>query len=131
MNINADSLSEFREAFADAMLNLEAKFGIAIELGNIKYSPDSFSGKVEVKNLNSDGRPMLNMIHENTAYWAVSTHLGREACNGGILNQFWILTNGNKVFVEDFNSRRSKYPVIYSYNGTRYRCPIHMLARKA
>ena len=58
MEINDDTLREFHIDFADAMLALENKYSIAIELGDIEYSPISFRAQLEAKNLNEDGEPM-------------------------------------------------------------------------
>ncbi len=41
-------LKEFRKDFAIAVIELESKYGVNIELGNISYSSTQFTGKVTV-----------------------------------------------------------------------------------
>jgi hypothetical protein len=127
--MNETYLAQFRTKFADAMLDLESEFGIAIKLGNISYNMASFTSKIEVKNLTEEGTPMLDPMHENAAYWRVKNHLGTDP--GQVLHQFWILTNGNKVFVTDFCPRNHKYPLKYSYNGQNFKGSIKLLKHKA
>jgi len=132
MKMNEANIRQFRDDFANAVLDLEAKYGIAIELRNIAYNPSSFSTRLEVKNLSEEGRPMVNPNHEASARFAIARQLSMDAVGTGpVLQQKWILTNGNTVFLEDYNSRSHKYPFIYYYNGQRYKCSPRMIARRA
>ena len=47
--IDRQMLRNFRVDFAEAVKDLEAKYGIIIELGNIKFSIDNFEAKLIAK----------------------------------------------------------------------------------
>ena len=47
--IDKQTLQNFRNDFAEAMKDLEQKYGLVIELGNIRYSSTSFEGKISCK----------------------------------------------------------------------------------
>ena len=47
--IDKPMLLNFRKDFAEAVKTLEAKYGIVIELGNIKFGYDHFEGKITAK----------------------------------------------------------------------------------
>ena len=50
MKINKETLNNFRSDFTNAVKELEKKYDVVIELGNIHYSATKFSSKIEVKN---------------------------------------------------------------------------------
>ena len=47
--IDKQTLDNFRKDFTDVVKILEQKYGLIIELGNIRYSPASFEGKITCK----------------------------------------------------------------------------------
>jgi len=47
--IDKAMLQNFRQDFAEAVKDLESKYGLVIELGNIKYSATSFEAKMSCK----------------------------------------------------------------------------------
>ena len=47
--IDTQKLKDFRADFAEAMKDLEQKYGLVISLGSIKYSPTEFEGKITCK----------------------------------------------------------------------------------
>lgn len=50
MKITNQNLNAFRRSFEIAMKALEEKYDVNIEMGNIRYSADSFRSKIEVTN---------------------------------------------------------------------------------
>lgn len=54
MDINNKTLALFRTDFKDAVANLESKYGVKIELGNIRYTTNEFSGRIDVTNSEFD-----------------------------------------------------------------------------
>ena len=47
MNVDKDMLKSFRKDFAEAVKSLEAKYGMAISMGNISFTANSFRTKME------------------------------------------------------------------------------------
>ena len=47
--IDTQLLADFRKDFEDAMKGLEQKYGLVVSLGGIRYSPTSFTAKIECK----------------------------------------------------------------------------------
>ena len=47
--IDKQTLTNFRKDFAEAVKDLEQKYGFVIELGRISYTATSFNGKLEVR----------------------------------------------------------------------------------
>lgn len=48
MSITKELIKQFRGDFAAAVAALESKYGVTVTLGNVSFSTDRFSGKVEV-----------------------------------------------------------------------------------
>lgn len=130
MKINPNTLKEFRYDFADAMLKLENKYGLAIRLTTIKYTDAGFTPKVEVRNLDNSGEPMIDPIQEAKAKFAVGKHVGHIAVSGGVIGHRWKLNGGDEVYVTGFNSKNSKYPLLYERNGQSYKGPAYILKER-
>ena len=50
MKMTPQQLDAFRRSFENAVENLKSKYGVEIELGNIRYTSDSFTSKIKVLN---------------------------------------------------------------------------------
>ena len=46
--INTQMIKNFRADFAEAVKDLEKKYGVVIELKNINYASDNFEAKLQV-----------------------------------------------------------------------------------
>jgi hypothetical protein len=50
LQINKESIRAFRAEYAQVVAALEAKHGVKIALGNIRFTADEFRGKITVSN---------------------------------------------------------------------------------
>lgn len=57
MKIDNANLQSFRKDFKNAVKDLEAKYGVRIDLQGITYNADSFKATMQVDNLSENGIP--------------------------------------------------------------------------
>ena len=71
MKMNKTTLPQFRIDFAKAVADLEAQYGVKIQLGNITYSTNDFHTRLEVKNVGTDetSSKELWLAEQSKAYW--------------------------------------------------------------
>jgi hypothetical protein len=55
MEMNSKTLDNFRADFNEAMKELEKKYGVSVDLGNMRYTNDFFRSKIEVTNIGQNG----------------------------------------------------------------------------
>lgn len=124
MNINSKTLKDFREDLKRAVIDLEKKYGVAIELGRITYDEEEFRGKLTVVNKANLGDKDSNI---NKVNW------DRNCTNFGFKSEDY----GRKIFyqnkyytIEGINPRKWKYPIILVSNGERYVFPAKLVLDK-
>ena len=54
MEINKQTIEQFRKDFADQVKALENKYGVDIDIGAITFGPNSFHGSLTVRNYGLD-----------------------------------------------------------------------------
>ncbi|MDD4308675.1 MAG: hypothetical protein PHU53_07725, partial [Thermoplasmata archaeon] len=64
MEITVTNLKNFRSDFCKAVEQLEKKYNVKVEFGDIKYSTNDFHGKVTVKNLSETGEEIDNSFKD-------------------------------------------------------------------
>ena len=106
MEINRQTLSDFRYDFMKAMMPLEEKYDVMIMLEGINYEKDRFSGKVTVRN----GRTAESALRVDfdADVWKYK-HLGFDE---GMYNRIFLGKNGRKYAIQGFRTRAPKYPLI-------------------
>lgn len=103
--INKKMLKEFRGDFTETVKDLEKKYGIKLELGNISFDSSDFRTKLIGTNVgNRKVDPNINTNNPNTL-------IGKT-----------ILLRGTKYTITNYKSNRPKYPyVIKNKRGTAYK----------
>ena len=103
----ANNLNLLRNEMNSALSEIESKYGIKFELGNISYTGNEFSMKVKANTLSKDSN--------------VSTVLETMM---KIYNLQIDGTGGRKLV--DYRKSSHKYPFIYSDGGKMYKCGLDM-----
>jgi len=136
MNMNEQTLKEFRADFASAVAQLEKNYNVKINLNNISYNDAGFHTKLEVKNM-WGGKPIVDRNLEMRACRAVARKLFH--CNeihsdfdGGFIGAQWLTIKGEVITIVDFKTKNSRYPLIFTkagHTGT-FKGPIELLKGK-
>jgi hypothetical protein len=102
-----NNLNLLRSEMSSALKEIETKYGIKFDLGNISYSANEFSMKVKSKVLNASTKipSILEGIMD--------------------LHNLQIEGTGGRKLV-DYRKSSYKYPFIYSDNGKMYKCDLTM-----
>ena len=117
--ITTEVIKNFRADFAQAVKDLEQKYGFKIDLGNIKYDSEHFSSKLEVTlssvNPNKKYEEAFESLHK--LYGLEESYLGKVFKSNGI----------NLTFIGLDNKKRN-YPCICNgSNGKQYKLSIDQL----
>lgn len=110
--IDKQVLQNFRDDFKKAMEDLEAKYGFVIELGSIRYTATSFTGKLEVNEGESK-----DDVNEQEFYKYCSMY-GLEKSDYDRRFHF----QGNDYVVTGIRPSKRKYPICCQQvqNGQTY-----------
>ena len=100
MEFNKNDFSAFRENAKQALREVESEFGIEIKMGNISYSEEAFTCKLEVVRTDIDA-DFVNW-KKNCMYYG----LAEEDYNSVIS-----IHNG-KYKLKRFNNKKRKYPIV-------------------
>ena len=106
MEINHNTLSEFRQDFNTAVAEMQKKYGVKISLGSITYEENRFSAKLTV--VNGKDAEEAERAAFDADVWKFS-HLGLEK---GMYKRVIIGTDGNRYAIVGFNTKAQKYPLI-------------------
>ncbi len=106
MEITGKTVDVFRRDFEKAVFDLQSKYDVTIELGNITYWQDRFSAKLSVKN-GRDPEMIARADFDNTV-WKYA-HLG---LTKGMYNRIFKGIDGRLYALRGFNVRAPKYPLI-------------------
>jgi len=102
MIINKNTLKDFRKDFAIAVKSLEEKYGVCIEIPNIRFSQDEFNTKMSVKNINENGEKITDTMKEEV-FELYAASMGIK----GSFN-FVFVHKGETLQVVGINPRRPK-----------------------
>jgi len=118
MDINGQTIDEFRADFNAAIAPLQEKYGVTITLGHITYYKEYFSSRLKVVN-GTDAE--TTAIHNFDADVWKFKHLGLRP---GMYKRIFKGTDGELYFIRGFNLRAPKYPIIISRvsDGEESRC---------
>lgn len=124
MEINKGTLKEFRKDLSVALLSLERKYGLKIELPNISYSEKEFHGTLKCFNLGSSGEKLADVQSKEdydlcTAFSSLAGSFGFEFTSN----------TGELLKVIGFNTRRPKNPIelLGVLNGKKYKASENFL----
>jgi len=132
MEMSQTNITMFRNAFNSKMKELEAEFGVKVNLGNISYNNAGFHTKMEVKNLDlSTGTVMINPRNESAAKRAFVAKFGSDILSDGIIGKRFHLWNGGVITITDFDTKKPKYPILYEKDGKRFKCSVSSIEGRA
>jgi len=121
MNINKQSLQQFRADFAATVKELEAKHNVKIELGSFSFNDDLFSGKMKVTNTVTAGG---EKIDEKMLWVKECKQIGLSEDDYGAT----VSVNGMSGKIVGIKLRSFKYPVIVeATNGKRYKMNVNQV----
>ena len=117
MNINKQSLKQFRLSFAEAVKTLESEYEVEVHLKNISYGDVSFHGKVEVTNGANPQEVARNSFEQDLKRYGINfPEITMEHFEKGFMY------GGRKVHIVGFKPRSPKYPIVYKDElGGRYK----------
>ena len=135
--ITKETCQQFREDFNTAMKNLEKKYGIQVQLGNMSYSDTNFTGKFEAKSIDASGKAAIDMRYEPSAKLALyctdlSDEFQKEVQSRGVLGQNFVGQNGLTYTVIDFQPRKPKFCfILQDAAGNKTQCAAKFLKKYA
>lgn len=114
MEITKNNLKQFRSEFKSTVKDLEKKFGVAIEMGNIRFGMSDFSTKLTVTSIGKidDGKSKTQAKFEAQA--------SRFGFNKNDYNKTVKLQGKNYLFVGFKKGARKNTCMIESPQGTVY-----------
>ena len=120
MKINKETLNNFRSDFTNAVKELEKKYDVVIELGNIHYSAIEFSSKIEVKN-KSDIKSSQQQFADNC--WCTYGKVKPE-----MYQKNFVAKDGKTYTLVGINPRARKNKlIIKNGTGADYCCSVDYL----
>ena len=130
MKMNSNEIDRFRTDFASALGWVEQKYGVKINIGRISYNTAGFRSKLEVHNIDENtGVVIQDPSIEIKAARAFRMH-GKDPGVQPIIGGKFIMTNGKIITISGYNSRNSRYPVLYSSYGQNYKCSIQAIRER-
>jgi len=129
MTMDKLEIGAFKNDFRDAMKDLEAKYGVVISMGNIRYTNSTLEAKIEAANVDPNGNPSVNPCHEKNAQWAFISH-NLDFDGKPIIGHKFKLISGDVVTIRDFDSKKHSYPVLYDRDGRHYKCSVDQIAMR-
>ena len=114
-----DEVKAIRAEMAKAMKDIEAKYNCKFNVGNIRYS-SNVEGKFEFAKVVDTEHGALSLTKEALAFIANATSFG---LNKSVLGEK-LVHLGETYVITGYNSRSSKYPILYDKNGKSYKCSV-------
>lgn len=109
MDFTKETMKAFRSDFQASVKELEAKYGMSLQLGNIRFDSGTFSSKVTGTNSNAVVNKTLSLTTTGDSYAKIY---------GVNFNSHFVGSSyrvaGKTLMVKDISTRKSKYPIICS-----------------
>lgn len=118
MDINSQTIDDFRADFNAAIAPLQEKYGVTITLGHITYYEEYFSSRLKVVNGTDPETTAMNNFDGDV--WKFE-HLGLRP---GMYKRIFKGVDNELYFIRGFNLRAHKYPINISRvsDGEESRC---------
>ena len=117
MDINKQTLKQFRVSFAKAVMSLEEEYEVKVNMRNISFGDVSFTAKVEVTNGANPEEVARNSFEQDLKnYGTWFPEITMEHFEKGLMYLV------KRVKVVGFKPRSPKYPIIYkAENGRNFK----------
>jgi len=121
MKITRTNLKDFRNDFKTALADLEKTYGVNIDLGNIKFTDNSFHSKMSVINVGGAvGEDVEKLKFENDCK--------RYGFKGTDFNKT-LISNGTSFKLIGLKPANTKYPcIVENYKG-KYKMSVRAVKR--
>lgn len=124
MSITKELIKQFRGDFAAAVAALESKYGVTVTLGNVSFSSDRFSGKLEVVKQGAVSQEVLwYQQNEKFRNWPP---LGTQIIHGGKAYVIAGLVKGGRSVQVEMGGKTYRMPMAAfetAIQGVRERAP--------
>ncbi len=115
MNINKQTLKDFRASFNKSIKSLENEYGVKVNLKNITYGNTSFTSKIEVINGTSAKEIARNSFKDDLdRYGHRYPEITMEHFDKGL--RYY----GKQIKIVGIKARSPKYPIVYKKDGTLF-----------
>jgi len=123
MEMTKTNLKNFRNDFVTSVKNLEERYGVSINLGNISYDDTKFTAKIEVKNPLSEAEEFASKARILTQ-WGIKPDMYRKIFKA---------EDGKEYMLVDLDTKARKNVCIIEKvpsDGKRYKCEETFLGIK-
>ena len=115
MNINKQTLKDFRISFKESVKSLEEEYGVMVNMKNITFGDASFTSKIEVINGINAKEVARNTFKDDLDRWGSRfPEITMEHFEKGL--RYY----GNQIKIVGLKPRSPKYPIIYKKDGTLF-----------
>ena len=115
MDINKQTLKQFRMSFKESVKSLEEEYGVRVNMKNITYGDASFTSKIEVINGVNAKEVARNSFKEDLdKYGHRYPKITIEHFDKGL--RYY----GNQIKIVGLKPRSPKYPIVYKKGGTLF-----------
>lgn len=120
-----DTMRSFRSDFQNTVAELEKKYNVKIDLGNIAFDSGSFKSSIKAVSLDPVAQA-VKAASFNPQIDSYASMMGIKF-NSHFIGQSYLI-GGKKLTVSDYQSRKSKYPVICKGDdGKSYKVSFEMI----
>jgi hypothetical protein len=107
----------FREDFQNSIKNLEAKYGLKILLGTIKYDDSHLWAALEAVSVDESGQRKYDPIIDASARIYLLRVNKKLELPGKIIGSKVFLNDGKKGKIVDFLANKRSYPLLVDIDG--------------
>lgn len=120
MEINKNTLHDFRQDFKTVISSLEEQYGVNINIGNITYNEHKFTTKVEVVNSGCEEQMLKEDFEINAKFYGLKpSDFGKT------------FTSNGKVFtITQIKTKNRTYPIIATDGNRQYKFDINTIKAK-
>ena len=125
--MNKQTCIDFREDFSEVIKKLEEKYGMSIQLGNIRFTENSLSSKIEAFEKTENGEKPFDKAANAKAKWELKYSGLFEDLPEVVFGANIHLLNDEKGILIDYKSKSHKYPFIVKVGTKQYKVSIHQI----
>ena len=125
--MNKQTCIDFRKDFSEAMKKLEEKYGMNIQLGNIRFTENSMSSKIEAFEKTENGEKPFDKIANAKAKFELKFAGLFEDLPDVVIGANVQLSNNENGILIDYKSKSHKYPFIVEVANKQYKVSIKQI----
>lgn len=125
--MNKQTCVDFRKDFSEAVKKLEEKYGMSIQLGNIRFTENSLSSKIEAFEKTENGEKPFDKAANAKAKLELKYSGLFEDLPDVVIGANVQLSNGENGVLIDYKSKAHKYPFIVKVGNNQYKVSIKQI----